>query len=167
MITRASSSPPYLYRKSRFLNEEMPHYPEQLAFDDALDNLNLLDAEGYGPKPHEFDARLEAARWTIDGFNLMRSQTQNDLDTEGYGSFYLQSKILFNRDLPMSSTEQSRINHRSRPETKSMIECLVADNHTLLLSQQGFEAFIKQMDNPPPPTLALRLLMARLPSDAH
>ena len=73
--------PPYLYRKSRFLNEEMPHYAEQLAFDDALDNLNLLDAEGYGPKPHEFDARLEAARWIIDGFNLIRSQTLPDLDS--------------------------------------------------------------------------------------
>ena len=30
--------PPCLYRKSRFLNEEMPHYAEQLAFDEALDN---------------------------------------------------------------------------------------------------------------------------------
>ena len=67
----------------------------------------------------------------------------------------------------MSSIDQSRINHRTSPETKSMLERLVADNHTLLLSQQGFEAFIKQMENPPPPTLALRLLMARLPSAAQ
>ena len=73
--------PPYLYRKSRFLNEEMPHYAEQLAFDDALENLSLLDSEGYGPKPQVFDARLEAARWTIDGFNLIRCQTLPDLDS--------------------------------------------------------------------------------------
>jgi hypothetical protein len=28
-----------------------------------------------------FDARLETARWTIDGFNLIRSQTLPDLDS--------------------------------------------------------------------------------------
>ena len=70
--------PPYLYRKSRYLNEEMPNYAGQLAFDEALENLNLFDLDGYGPKPGDFDTRLEAARWAVDGFNLTRSQTIPD-----------------------------------------------------------------------------------------
>ena len=68
-------TPPYLYRKSRYLNEEMPNYAEQLAFDEALENLNLFNLDGYGPKPADFDTRLAAARWTIEGFLLVRSQT--------------------------------------------------------------------------------------------
>jgi hypothetical protein len=73
--------PPYLYRKSRFLNEESPNYAEQLAFDEALEALGLLNPAGYGPEPAEFDARLEAARWAADGFQLVRSRTIPDLDT--------------------------------------------------------------------------------------
>ena len=68
-------SPPYLYRKSRYLNEEMTNYVEQLAFDEALENLKLIDLEGYGPKPSDFDQQLENARWSIDGFKLIRTQT--------------------------------------------------------------------------------------------
>ncbi len=73
-------TPPYLYRKSRYLNEEMPNYAEQLAFDEALENLKLFDLDGYGPKPSDFDKKLEAARWAIDGFSLVRSQTIPELD---------------------------------------------------------------------------------------
>ena len=74
-------TPPYLYRKSRYLNEEMPNYSEQLDFDEALEDLKLFDLEGYGPKPSEFDQQLENARWAIDGFKLMRSQTIPDPDS--------------------------------------------------------------------------------------
>lgn len=73
--------PPYLYRKSRFINEEFPHYAEQLAFDEALDNLSLFDLSGYGPKPAEFAAGLDTARWAVEGFRLIRSRTIPDLDT--------------------------------------------------------------------------------------
>ncbi|BBA35316.1 peptidase M15A [Methylocaldum marinum] len=72
--------PPYLYRKSRFINEEFPNYAEQLAFDEMLENLGVFDFSGYGPSPAEFHARLEAARWTIDGFRLVRSRSIPDLD---------------------------------------------------------------------------------------
>lgn len=72
--------PPYLYRKSRFINEEFPNYAEQLAFDEALENLGVFDFSGYGPSPAEFHARLEAARWTLDGFRLVRSRSIPDLD---------------------------------------------------------------------------------------
>jgi DNA phosphorothioation-associated putative methyltransferase len=77
---KISHTPPYLYRKSRYLNEEMPNYAEQLAFDEAMESLKLFDLDGYGPKPCEFDTRLENARWAIDGFNLTRSQTIPDPD---------------------------------------------------------------------------------------
>ena len=73
--------PTYLYRKSHYLNEEMPNYADQFAFDEALENLGLFDLEGYGPKPAEFDAKLEAARWAIEGFSLIRSQTIPPLDS--------------------------------------------------------------------------------------
>lgn len=90
----------------------------------------------------------------------------------------------------MSTIDQTRINLRTSPEAKAMIERaaalmgttvsafmlqhayeaarrVVADNDTLLLSQQAFEAFVENVENPPTPTDALRQLMARRPSDAH
>ena len=90
----------------------------------------------------------------------------------------------------MSAIDQSRINLRASPEAKAMIERaaalmgtsvsafmlqhayeaarrVIADNDTLLLSQQGFEAFVEQLENPPPPSDDLRQLMGRFPSDAH
>lgn len=76
-----SYEPPYLYRKSRYINEEFPHYAEQLAFDDALEAAGLLDFSGYGPKPGDFESRLAQARWQIDGFQLVRSRGIPDLDT--------------------------------------------------------------------------------------
>jgi hypothetical protein len=72
--------PPYLYWKSRFINEEFPNYAEQLAFDERLNSLGLFDFGGYGPPPKQFDAQLEAARWVIDGFQLYRSRTIPELD---------------------------------------------------------------------------------------
>ena len=45
--------PPFLYRKSRYINEEFPNYPEQVAFDEALEGLGLFDFSGYGPRPGE------------------------------------------------------------------------------------------------------------------
>ncbi|MEI6414681.1 MAG: DNA phosphorothioation-associated putative methyltransferase, partial [Pseudomonadota bacterium] len=77
----AAFAPPYLYQKSRFINEEFPNYAEQIAFDEALDSLNLFDLGGYGPKPDVFDAGLARARWAIDQFRLIRSRTIPDIDT--------------------------------------------------------------------------------------
>ena len=75
--------PPYLYRKSRFINEEHPGYPEQVAFDEALDQLEargLIDLSGYGPTAAELDAILARHRWEIDGLRLRRVQTPPALD---------------------------------------------------------------------------------------
>jgi hypothetical protein len=75
--------PPYLYRKSRFINEEHPGYPEQVAFDEALAELEargLLDLAGYGPPAAELDAILARHRWEVDGLQLRRVQTPPALD---------------------------------------------------------------------------------------
>lgn len=85
----------------------------------------------------------------------------------------------------MSATaESARINLRTSPEAKALIERaaalmgttvsgfmlqnayeaarrIVADNDTLVLSQQAFEAFIAACENPSEPNDALRALMAR------
>jgi uncharacterized protein (DUF1778 family) len=82
-----------------------------------------------------------------------------------------------------SHTESARINLRTSPEVKAMIERaaaimgstvssyisqsmfetsrrIVADVDTLVLSQAAFEAFVAVCENPPEPTDALKKLMA-------
>jgi uncharacterized protein (DUF1778 family) len=83
----------------------------------------------------------------------------------------------------VTSSESARINLRTSPEAKALIERaaaimgstvssfmlqnayeaarrIVADKDTLMLSQQAFEAFVATCENPPEPTEALRKLMA-------
>jgi hypothetical protein len=72
--------PPYLFRKSRFINEEFPAYPEQVAFEEALDGLGLFDLSGYGPGPDRFERTLARHRWEIDGLRLVRPSTPPKLD---------------------------------------------------------------------------------------
>jgi DNA phosphorothioation-associated putative methyltransferase len=63
--------PPYLYRKSRFITEDFPHYAEQLAFEQALEARRLFEfKDGYGPPPQVFESRLKAARLEVEGFAL-------------------------------------------------------------------------------------------------
>ncbi len=73
--------PPYLYRKSRFLTEDFPHYAEQVAFEKALEAQQLFDfTDGYGPPPQVFESRLAAARLEVDGFVLRPSRTLPSLE---------------------------------------------------------------------------------------
>lgn len=72
--------PPYLYRKSRFINEEFPNFAEQIGFEEAADKLGFLNFDGYGPSPSVFDSLLTAQRYERDGFNLVPSKTVPDLD---------------------------------------------------------------------------------------
>ena len=83
-----------------------------------------------------------------------------------------------------ATTESARINLRTSPEAKALIERaaalmgtsvssfmlqnayeaarrVVVDNDTLTLSQEAFEAFIAACGNPSPPNEALRELLAR------
>lgn len=82
------------------------------------------------------------------------------------------------------TTESARINLRTSPEAKALIERaaalmgttvsgfmlqnayeaarrVVADSDTLMLSQRDFETFIAACEKPSEPTEALRALMAR------
>ncbi len=83
-----------------------------------------------------------------------------------------------------ATSESARINLRTSPEAKALIERaaammgstvsgfmlqnayeaarrIVAESDTLMLSQKAFEAFVATCENPPEPTDALRMLMAR------
>ncbi|MBK1722577.1 DNA phosphorothioation-associated putative methyltransferase [Thiocystis violacea] len=73
-------APPFLFYKSRYINEEFPSYPEQVAFEQALDALALFDLSGYGPPPAVFLDVLARYRWMIEGFDLVRVQTPPELD---------------------------------------------------------------------------------------
>lgn len=73
-------APPFLFHKSRYINEEFLSYPEQVAFEQALDGLGLFDLSGYGPQPDAFLDSLARSRWSIDGFALVRSRTPPELD---------------------------------------------------------------------------------------
>ena len=72
--------PPFLYLKSRYLNEELPHYAEQVRFDEQLQTVPQLDLSGHGPSEAEFLAVLKAARWQIEGFQLVRDRRIPELD---------------------------------------------------------------------------------------
>lgn len=73
--------PTLLYYKSRFINEEFPHFAEQLVFESTLVSLGLYNLSGYGPPKAEFYRVLTEARWDIVGFELRRSSQLPDLDT--------------------------------------------------------------------------------------
>ncbi|MDD5389324.1 MAG: DUF1778 domain-containing protein [Gallionellaceae bacterium] len=85
--------------------------------------------------------------------------------------------------MPTTATDSARINLRTSPEAKALIERaaalmgttvsgfmlqnayeaarrVVADNDMLMLSQRDFEAFIATCEDPPLPNEALRKLMS-------
>jgi hypothetical protein len=71
----------YLYSKSRFMNEEDAGYVEQIAFEDKLQQLNLLPSDkGYGPSIEQFDSQLKALRYCVEGPELRRLSTVPDLE---------------------------------------------------------------------------------------
>ena len=111
-------TPPYLYRKSRYLNEEFPSYAEQLAFDEALEALGLFDLGGYGPKPETFDTGLANARWAIRDFQLVRSNAIPELDAPC-------GRFLRYRDLIECGETQARTGLPNLPKTP--------DSYTALL----------------------------------
>jgi hypothetical protein len=66
-------SPPPLYYKSRYINEEFPGYAEQLEFDFTLEQLGLVDPVGFGPSDAEFKERLRVSRRRVAGMRLIRA----------------------------------------------------------------------------------------------
>jgi DNA phosphorothioation-associated putative methyltransferase len=71
---------PLLYRKSRYLNEDSPGYAEQLAFDDTLESLGIVESSGYGPSAALLHERLDLHRLRLDGMQLAPCDHIPDLD---------------------------------------------------------------------------------------
>ena len=66
--------PPTLFNKSRYVNEDFPRYPEQLAFEEALQELGIFDLSDYGPAASAVTAKLRAYRYEIRDYALSRSR---------------------------------------------------------------------------------------------
>ncbi|WP_248320823.1 DNA phosphorothioation-associated putative methyltransferase [Caballeronia sp. Sq4a] len=71
---------PFLFRKSRFLNEDCAGYAEQLEFDEALEQTGLLNNISASPSTQQVEAALEERRLEIRGMRLARSTSIPDLD---------------------------------------------------------------------------------------
>jgi len=59
--------PPYLYSKSRFINEEFPFFAEQIAFEEALEGSDYSTLSGYAHHRVYLTNLLEHHRyaWTV------------------------------------------------------------------------------------------------------
>jgi len=63
------------------MNEEDSGYAEQIAFEERLQQLNLLPSDkGYGPSIEQFDSQLEALRYCVEGPVLKRLSTVPSLE---------------------------------------------------------------------------------------
>lgn len=99
------------------VNEEFPYYPEQVAFEEVLDGLELFDFSGYGPSPGEFLATLARNRWTLDGFALTRATTLPALDDPC-------GRYLTFRQLIECGETQARIGLANRPQQPASYNAL-------------------------------------------
>lgn len=71
---------PLLYRKSRFMHEDMPGYAEQVAFDEKLEATGVLGDSEFGPSEDELIRQLDARRLEVDGQHLVSSQSLPSLE---------------------------------------------------------------------------------------
>jgi len=69
-----------LYRKSRYMNEDMDGYAEQLTFDESLERTGLINETSFGPSFEELTNQLESRRLSISGFQLTPSESIPSLD---------------------------------------------------------------------------------------
>jgi DNA phosphorothioation-associated putative methyltransferase len=97
-----------LYRKSRYMHDEMAGYPEQLQFDDSLEALDILGDGDFGPSAQELQKRLESKRLDIRGFDICSSNTIPDLDAPCGANFVF-------RDFIECGETQQRIGLRNIP----------------------------------------------------
>jgi DNA phosphorothioation-associated putative methyltransferase len=72
---------PFLYWKSRFINEECVHYADQLAFEEQLVQHGLAELVDMGLDAEQFQNALMSRRWQINGFALVRSTSLPDIDS--------------------------------------------------------------------------------------
>jgi DNA phosphorothioation-associated putative methyltransferase len=84
---------PLLYRKSRFLHEDMPGYAVQQAFDEALEQTGVLGDSPYGPEADELPRLLSARRFEVAGMQLRGCTTIPNLDEACGANFTYRSLI--------------------------------------------------------------------------
>ena len=97
-----------LYRKSRYMHEEMTGYAEQLLFDESLEALNILGEGEFGPSALELQSRLESRRLGIQGFDISGSLSIPDLDDRCGANFTF-------RDFIECGETQQRLGLRNIP----------------------------------------------------
>jgi DNA phosphorothioation-associated putative methyltransferase len=97
-----------LYRKSRYMHDEMAGYPEQLQFDESLEALDILGDGDFGPSAQELQKRLESKRLDIRGFDICGSQTIPDLGAPCGANFVF-------RDFIECGETQQRLGLRNIP----------------------------------------------------
>lgn len=71
---------PYLYFKSRYINEEFPGFPEQQEFDQQVEALGLPIMDGHGPSPGDLQVWLALQRREVSGLCLVPSTRVPNLD---------------------------------------------------------------------------------------
>jgi DNA phosphorothioation-associated putative methyltransferase len=84
---------PPLYRKSRYMHEEMAGYDEQEAFDAALEEAGVLGDSEYGPIAEDVKALLGRRRLEVLGMRLCRSTAIPDLD-ERCGAIFTYRQLI-------------------------------------------------------------------------
>ena len=110
--------PPFLYLKSRYINESCQNYSQQLAFDEELEKLRFLDLDGYGQSPESFVKALAKHRYQVDGFTLARSQSIPNLDDSCGENFTY-------RDLIHCGDTQQRTNLDNLPKEPNTYTALL------------------------------------------
>lgn len=73
-------TPPYLYLKSRFINDDHPYYDQQVAFDEALLKHDRLDLTGHGMSSDDFDTAIQSLGLEINELELKPSSRAPMLD---------------------------------------------------------------------------------------
>jgi DNA phosphorothioation-associated putative methyltransferase len=71
---------PFLYFKSRYINEEFEDYADQLEFDQLLEELNMPLGNGHGLSPEEFSVWLASERLELGARGVVPASTIPDLD---------------------------------------------------------------------------------------
>jgi DNA phosphorothioation-associated putative methyltransferase len=113
-------TPPPLLHKSRYMNEDMIGFAEQLEFDEALEASGVLDEFTQLPTLAQIGEKLSAHRLEIDGMNLRKCTSIPSLDQRC-------GQYLRFRDLIQCGETQSRFgipNLPLNPETYNALYSL-------------------------------------------
>jgi DNA phosphorothioation-associated putative methyltransferase len=115
--------PPYLYYKSRFINEQYIDYEGQIDFEEKLDSICQELNRGYGPSPSSLAESLRRKRFMIDGNTILRDHFVPDIDD-------LCGRYLRYRDLIECGETRTRLNISNlpkNPETYTALYDLAAN----------------------------------------